>query len=96
MIRDLDEAWDDESGFLGKLRSGDFDREAGEAYVALLSRIPPIGETVSSTLVRLIWFAPTFIEWQIERAAGDEGDVADLKRIADQVHEAVASVLGIP
>lgn len=92
----LDEAWDDESGFLGKLRSGEFDPEAGEAYAALLSSIPPIGETVDSTLVRLIWFAPLFIEWQIERATSSESEAAQLKRISDQVQEAVTDVLGIP
>lgn len=48
----LDEAWDDEIGFLGRLRAGTLDIDAGEAYVALLSRIPPIGETVDSRLVR--------------------------------------------
>ncbi|AKH82929.1 hypothetical protein AA958_12590 [Streptomyces sp. CNQ-509] len=92
----LDEAWDEESGFLGKLRSGEFDPEAGEAYVALLSRIPPIGETVETRLVQLIWFAPMFIEWQLERAANSEDELRQLTRIATQVHEAVSSVLGIP
>ncbi|WP_433342237.1 hypothetical protein [Streptomyces sp. CA-253872] len=62
----LDEAWDGESGFLGSVRSGEFDLDAGEAYAALLSRIPPIGETAEARLVQLIWFAPTFIEWQLE------------------------------
>ncbi|MFG3002157.1 hypothetical protein [Streptomyces sp. NPDC048340] len=92
----LDEAWDDDSGFLGKLRSGEFDLDAGEAYVALLSRIPPIGETVEARLVQLIWFAPMFIEWQLERAAKSEDELKQLTRIATQVHEAVSNVLGIP
>ncbi|WP_180686994.1 hypothetical protein [Streptomyces gossypiisoli] len=92
----LDEAWDDESGFLGKLRSGKFDPDAGEAYVALLSRIPPIGETVEARLVQLIWFAPMFIEWQMERAAKNEDEHRQLTRIATQVHEAVSNVLGVP
>ncbi|MFG2816301.1 hypothetical protein [Streptomyces sp. NPDC048410] len=92
----LDEAWDGESGFLGKLRSGEFDPDAGEAYVALLSRIPPIGETVEARLVQLIWFAPMFIEWQLERAAKNEGELKQLTRIATQVHEAVSDILGIP
>jgi hypothetical protein len=92
----LDEAWDDESGFLGKLRSGKFDQDAGEAYVALLSRIPPVGETVEARLVQLIWFAPMFIEWQLERATKSEDEVRQLTRIATQVHEAVSNVLGTP
>ncbi|MEU5161571.1 hypothetical protein AB0G74_18455 [Streptomyces sp. NPDC020875] len=93
----LDEAWDDESGFLGKLRSGEFDPVAGEAYVALLSRIPPAaGETVETRLVQLIWFAPMFIEWQMDRAVKNEDDLKQLSHIATQVHEAVSGVLGIP
>nr|WSZ95359.1 hypothetical protein OH820_06570 [Streptomyces sp. NBC_00857] len=92
----LDEAWDEESGFLGKLRSGKFDPDAGEAYVALLSRIPPIGETVEARLVQLIWFAPMFIEWQLGRAAKSEDELRQLTRIATQVHEAVSNILGIP
>ncbi|MGW2887450.1 hypothetical protein [Streptomyces griseoruber] len=96
LIELLDEAWDDESGFLGKLRSGKFDPDAGEAYVALLSRIPPIGETVEARLVQLIWFAPMFIEWQLERAAKGEDERRQLTRIATQVHEVVSNILGIP
>ncbi|MFG3093362.1 hypothetical protein [Streptomyces sp. NPDC048202] len=88
----LDEAWDDEVGFLGKLRAGEFDAEAGAAYVALFARIPPVGETVDSRLVQLIWFAPMFIEWQSERAGGG----AELRRISTQVQEAVAEILGMP
>ncbi|MFK4107994.1 hypothetical protein [Streptomyces sp. NPDC002176] len=92
MLELLDEAWDDEVGFLGKLRAGEFDPVAGEAYVALLSRIPPVGGTVDSRLVQLIWFAPMFIEWQLERAGG----CAELSRISTRVQEAVAAILGMP
>lgn len=96
LLAALDEAWDEDIGFLGKLRAGAFDEAGGGAYVGLLRSIPPIGRTVDSELVKLIWFAPQFITWQIERAAKGEGEAARLRRIADQVHEAVADVLGIP
>jgi hypothetical protein len=100
LIVALDEAWDEEAGFLGKLRAGVFDESQGNAYVELLRRIPAaisIGsDTVSSELVKLIWFAPQFVEWQIDRAAKDEAERARLQRIADRVHEAVSEVLGIP
>ncbi|WP_371479166.1 hypothetical protein [Kitasatospora sp. NBC_00315] len=92
----LDAAWDDESGFLGKLRSGQFDLDAGEAYVALLSQIPQPGEMIDSRLVKLIWFAPMFIEWQMERAARGADEARQLTRIATQVHETVAGILGTP
>lgn len=96
LLTALDEAWDEDSGFLGKLRAGIFDETGGRVYVALLRSIPPISGTVDSELVKLIWFAPQFITWQIERAAKGEVEAARLQRIADQVHEAVADVLGIP
>lgn len=87
------------------MRSLDFSESFGpgnsiqmphEAYVALLSRIPPIGETVEARLVQLIWFAPMFIEWQLGRAAKSEDELRQLTRIATQVHEAVSNILGIP
>lgn len=92
----LDMAWDDESGFLGKLRSGQFDLGAGEAYVKLLSRVPQPGNMIDARLVKLIWFAPMFIEWQMERAAVGADETRQLTRIATEVHEAVANVLGTP
>ncbi|GAA1187569.1 hypothetical protein F4556_005667 [Kitasatospora gansuensis] len=92
----LDAAWDDETGFLGKLRSGQFDPAAGEAYVSLLSRIPEPGEMIDSRLVQLIWFAPLFMEWQTERAAESEEESRQLTRIATQVQEAIEGILGVP
>ncbi len=96
LLERLDEAWDDESGFLGKLRAGEFDSDAGEAYVALLSQVSPVGEMVESRLVQLIWFAPMFIEWQMERASQNDAEARQLTRIATQVHEAVSRILGVP
>ncbi|WP_229068505.1 hypothetical protein [Actinoplanes sp. DH11] len=96
LLASLDDAWDEDEGFLGKLRAGVFDEIGGVAYVALLRSIPPIGETVESELVKLIWFAPQFVTWQIERATRGEAEAARLRRVADQIHEAVADVLGIP
>ncbi|SFE57364.1 hypothetical protein SAMN04487904_107163 [Actinopolyspora lacussalsi subsp. righensis] len=96
LLEALDEVWDIDTGFLGRLRAGHFDPEAGEEYVALLSRIPPVGDTVDYRLVQRIWFAPTFIEWQIERATKSPGDEVRLRRIESQVREAVVAVLGVP
>ncbi len=48
LLTALDGAWDEDNGFLGKLRAGVFDEIGGGAYVTLLRSIPPIGETVDS------------------------------------------------
>ncbi|GAA1965254.1 hypothetical protein [Kitasatospora viridis] len=96
LLDQLDEAWDDEDGFLGKLRSGTFDPEAGDAYVALLGRIPQPGDVIDARLVQLIWFAPLFMEWQTERLALTEPEDKQLARIATLVQESVENILGIP
>ncbi len=100
LLTSLDDAWDEQAGFLGKLRAGVFDEDLGNAYVDLLRSIPtvfaPGQDVMSAALVKLIWFAPQFIEWQIERAVNGEVERARLQRIADKVHEAVSEVLGIP
>ncbi len=100
LLTSLDEAWDEGTGFLGKLRAGVFDEGLGNAYVELLRRVPavftPGQEAMSAELVKLIWFSPQFIEWQIERATNGEAERARLQRIADKVYEAVSEVLGIP
>ncbi|SFT75459.1 hypothetical protein SAMN04487904_107161 [Actinopolyspora lacussalsi subsp. righensis] len=96
LLEALEYAWNGESGFLRKLRSGLFDPEAGEAYVALLSRIPPIDNIVDSRLIQLIWFAPTFMEWRIERATKSPDEADKLRRIASRAHEALVAILGVP
>jgi hypothetical protein len=100
LLAALDEAWDEESGFLGKLRSGTFDEALGGAYVEILRSVPAIfpsdSDVVNAELVKLIWFAPQFIEWQIDRATSGDAERARLQRIADKVHESVSEFLGVP
>lgn len=96
VISQLDEAWDDETGFLGRLRFGNFDEAAGERYVGLLRSLPEISVDFDPRVVTLIWFAPQFIEWQCDRVATSELERSKIRRIATGVHEAVAEILGIP
>ncbi|MCK1796145.1 hypothetical protein MTQ01_09025 [Streptomyces sp. XM4193] len=96
LLEALDNAWDIETGFLGKLREGKFDPADGEAYVKLLATIPPLGDVANTQLVRLIWFSPTFIEWQIDRATDEITGGEPLRRIQNQVHEEVIRIIGLP
>lgn len=93
----LDLAWDDESGFLGLLRAGEFNREAGEAYIRLLNSIEvEEGEPLNRDFVRLVWFAPIFMEWQIERTVERGANRVDLENVTDQIRERVMEILGVP
>ncbi|GAU65974.1 hypothetical protein SSP35_02_03430 [Streptomyces sp. NBRC 110611] len=96
LMHALDEAWDPDTGFLGKLRDGIFDRAAGAEYVQLLGRVAPFDGMVDSELVRLIWFAPMFTEWQIDRAARTEEEKLELSRISDRIQEKVMEIIGVP
>jgi hypothetical protein len=93
----LDLAWDQDEGFLGMLRSGRFSEVAGERYLALLRSIEiGEGEQLNPDFVRLVWFAPIFIEWQVERAVECGADKAQVERISDAVRERLMELLGTP
>lgn len=97
VLEALDLAWDDESGFFGLLRAGKFSSEAADAYVRLLNSIKiEEGECLHPDFVRLIWFAPIFMEWQIERTVESGVNRVDLANSVDQIRERVMEILGTP
>ncbi|MER6630957.1 hypothetical protein ABT301_22520 [Streptomyces sp. NPDC000987] len=97
VLEALDLAWDPDQGPLGKLRAGDFDAELAQRYIDLLKSIEvPEGESLHQDFVRLLWFAPLFTEWQIERAVKRGADQQDLSNFCDLVRECVMEILGTP
>ncbi|WP_329435099.1 hypothetical protein OG564_28680 [Streptomyces sp. NBC_01280] len=97
VLEALDLAWDDEEGVLGKLRGGQFDAALAEGYVELLQTIEiEEGAALHADFVRLIWFAPLFSEWQIERVAKRGGDAQEASNFSDKVRERVMELLGTP
>jgi len=53
-------------------------------------------ETISAEFVRLLWFTPLFVEWQIERVVSVGGDEAQVRHISDAIRERVMEILGTP
>ncbi|MEU0740646.1 hypothetical protein, partial [Streptomyces sp. NPDC006134] len=97
VLEALDLAWDPERGALGKLRQGEFDAELADRYVDLLSSIEITeGEPIHQDFVRLLWFAPLFAEWQIERAVKHGADQQKVSNFCDLVRESVMEILGTP
>jgi hypothetical protein len=93
----LDLAWDDETGFLGILRSGRFDSELASKYLLLLNSIDiEEGEALNSDFVRLVWFVPIFMEWQVERVLERGAERVELIRWTDRIRERVMEILGVP
>jgi hypothetical protein len=93
----LDLAWDDEEGPLGKLRSGRFDPILAGRYIDLLNSIEiSKGQALHPDFVRLVWFAPLFSEWQIERAVKRGSNERDVRDFCDMVRERMMEILGVP
>ncbi|NEY35354.1 hypothetical protein GTU99_24805 [Streptomyces sp. PRKS01-65] len=93
----LDLAWDPEQGPLGKLRQGEFDADLADRYITLLNSVEITeGEHLHQDFVRLLWFAPLFTEWQIERAVKGGADQQEVSNFCDLVRERVMEILGTP
>ncbi|MFD7500381.1 hypothetical protein [Streptomyces sp. NPDC059850] len=93
----LDFAWDDESGFLGLLRSGQFSSSLAEEYLGVLNSVEiPEGEELHPDFVRLTWFTPLFMEWQIDRAVERGANKQELVDAIDRIRERIMEILGTP
>lgn len=93
----LDLAWDDERGVLGKLRAGVYDPGSAADYLAFISEIEiEEGERLHADFVRLLWFAPLFSEWQIERAVERGASENEVTSFANKLRERVMEILGVP
>lgn len=97
-IRQLEAAWDLDTGFLGQLREGHFDVASAPRFMDLLRSIDLSREqSIDRRLVQLLWFIPTFMGWQVERVAKRGGDVKALQRVVSQVEDLfLGQVFGAP
>lgn len=95
-IADLEHCWDD-GEFLELLRRGRFDQASAEEFLTLLRSIRIRDEDcIPKRLVSLLWFLPSFLQWQEERLIEAGGDVSAFRRFVTQTHEVLESVLGVP
>jgi hypothetical protein len=67
-LPELEAAWEPDTGFLGCLRDGLFDRALFGDFVTTLMRVRVAEEALlPARFVTLLWFIPLFMEWQTER-----------------------------
>ena len=93
----LDHAWDQDEGFLGRLRGGWFSEPEGSAYLRLLESIEiGEGERLHSDFVRLVWFAPIVIEWHSGLAVERGADKLLVQKVSDAIRERLTVLLGTP
>lgn len=96
-LKALDSVWDEESGFLGLLGSGKFSSNLAEEYLKLLESIEvDEGEPLHRDFVRLVWFVPIFMEWQVDRSVEHGASRVELVNFVDLIRERVMEILGVP
>ena len=98
-IEKIEDEWF-EGGFLDSLRNCNFDKEAYERLEHLLNTVREqedlSQELISRDLVRLVWFIPQFMEWQIERVIEKGGDPKLVHSACSNIRELVGKILGEP
>ncbi len=97
VIADLEREWEFESGFLGRLRRGDFDRASLNRLIRTLDLIDTQGDTtMNRRVVSLLWYMPIFMGWQFDRVQAAGGDIAEFDKATNQVQNLVEKILGVP
>ena len=96
VLQFLDNAWD-RDGFLGEVRTGHFSKEKGDAFLKALGKINIAEELdVPKRLLVLIWYLPSFLEWQKERISEKQGDTRAYEMFVTEVHNVLERVIGVP
>ena len=91
----MEAEYDRGSGFLGQLRTGNFDAASRDRLLNLLERMQfrDAGE-LDRRLVALLWYMPLIIEWQQPRLASNDRELA--REAGNRVTAEVERILGVP
>lgn len=94
----LENEWDLSTGFLRSLREGNFNRDSQERLVNILKAIKIEENTpvIDRHLVRLTWFIPLFMTWQIERMREEGRDTRDVTEAMHEILNLLYEILGVP
>jgi len=96
-IENLEREWDLESGFIGLLRGGTFDKAALARFVSVLEQIElPTERVIDRRLVSLLWLVPLMMEWQIQRFSERGTPPPELVQGQNQIQSLIWTVLGTP
>lgn len=96
LIQRLESEWEDD-GFLGRIREGSYSKDEGQKFIALLKEINISENTqVPKRLLSLVWYLPSFLEWQKERVKEKSSDSAAYERFVTDVLNCLEQVLGVP
>lgn len=96
LIQALEHEYDLNVGFIGQLRSREFDASSLARLEGLLASID-VGddEYINRRLVALLWLMPDIIEWQISSLAYQD-DARAAKQGLERIRNRIYDILGVP
>jgi hypothetical protein len=86
-----------DTGFLWKVRQGEFDAAAFERTCQKLQELT-IDEAaeISPRLVSLLWYMPLVLGWQTDRVREEGGDAQSYMQAAASITAEIERLLGTP
>lgn len=96
-IKDLENEWELETGFFGKLRLGSFDPIGLDRVVRIIKSIElKNASMIDRRLVSLTWYIPLFMNWQRERFLQNNAELDKLDHAINQLTSLLEAILGVP
>jgi hypothetical protein len=96
LIQKLEATWD-KGGLFDHLRAGLFNQSEAADFTLLLRSIRIDGEEMVPTrFLSLIWYIPSFLDWQRTRVAEKGGDVEGYAHFITEVINILEEVIGVP
>jgi hypothetical protein len=97
VVEAIEVEWSPDAGFLWSLRQGIFDDGKFQRLLALLRTIEIAeGAHVPIRLVSLLWYIPTFMQWQDERLRERGQDLDAYRKAMARVVNELERILGTP
>lgn len=95
-IEQLEKEWDT-SGFLGAIRDGQFVVKDSMNFLEILKSINlSNSDNVPKRLLSMLWYLPSYLQWQRERVSETGGDLEAYDRFITKVHNILEDALGVP
>lgn len=96
-IAALESEWSPDGGFFWRVRQGQFFVDRFQVVIEKISQISVREDAaLPRRLISLLWYAPLFMSWQIERVHENGGDDEAYRRAIDLLTSEIERILGIP
>lgn len=93
----LESEWSPPGGFFWRARQGDFRPDDFRRALSVVAAVhPPEAGGIPRRLVSLLWYIPSFMQWQTERVRESGGDAEAYVRSAAIMTNEIERILGVP